>query len=255
MRQQQQEQQHCSAGGKYGTRSAQSAACISDTVQSVLHLTRFRIWNPVFNPCDCVGVLVFDDMVSWQYCRPAACTNHTPSSVPAPCSCSVPSAVSALRSSCQSALSSLRMPSTRNEEYRYTDISSLLNSALAVAPADAAVNSEQLQQLAVPEAAGSRVVLVNGTFRPELSDLSAVGEGVYVGGAAGAPADVLQQLVSALSAVRSSFAALCLRTSVAWHGMAAECITDSASWRHVSKGPPHPFSARAASGLLCIGWA
>lgn len=112
------------------------------------------------------------------------------------------------------------MPSTRNEEYRYTDISSLLNSALAVAPADAAVNSEQLQQLAVPEAAGSRVVLVNGTFRPELSDLSAVGEGVYVGGAAGAPADVLQQLVSAFSAVRSSFAALCLRTSVAWHGMA-----------------------------------
>jgi hypothetical protein len=110
------------------------------------------------------------------------------------------------------------MPSTRNEEYRYTDITSLLNSALAVAPADAAVNSEQLQQLAVPEAAGSRVVLVNGTFRPELSDLLAVGEGVYVGGAAGAPADVLQQLVSAFSAVRSSFAALCLRTSVAWHG-------------------------------------
>jgi Fe-S cluster assembly protein SufD len=88
------------------------------------------------------------------------------------------------------------MPSTRNEEYRFTDISPLLNSALAIAPADAAVNSEQLEQLAVPEAAGSRVVLVNGVFRPELSDLSAVGKGVYIGNAAGASADVLQELVS-----------------------------------------------------------
>jgi Fe-S cluster assembly protein SufD len=88
------------------------------------------------------------------------------------------------------------MPSTRNEEYRYTDISPLLNAALAPAPADAAVDTQQLEQLAVPEAAGSRVVLVNGVFRPELSDLAAVGEGVYVGGAAGAPAEAVQQLVS-----------------------------------------------------------
>jgi Fe-S cluster assembly protein SufD len=91
----------------------------------------------------------------------------------------------------------MRMPSTRNEEYRYTDISPLLNASLAIAPADAAVSSQQLEQLAVPEAAGSRVVLVNGVFRPELSDLSAVGqEGVFIGSAAGAPAEVLQELVS-----------------------------------------------------------
>lgn len=125
----------------------------------------------------------------------------------------MPSAVSALRSSCQSALSSLRMPSTRNEEYRFTDISPLLNSALAVAPADAAVNSEQLEQLTVPEAAGSRVVLVNGSFRPELSDLSAVGEGVYVGGAAGAPADVLKQLVSTTSGAMQWGWLLCCASS------------------------------------------
>lgn len=108
---------------------------------------------------------------------------------------SAPSAVSALRSSCQAALPSMRMPSTRNEEYRYTDISPLLNASLAIASADAAVNSQQLEQLAVPEAAGSRVVLVNGVFRPELSDLSAVGqEGVFIGSAADAPAEVLQEL-------------------------------------------------------------
>jgi Fe-S cluster assembly protein SufD len=88
------------------------------------------------------------------------------------------------------------MPSTRNEEYRYTDISPLLNAALVMGDADGAVDAQQLEQLAVPEAAGSRVVLVNGAFRPELSDLTALGEGVYVGSAAGAPAEVLEQLVS-----------------------------------------------------------
>lgn len=112
------------------------------------------------------------------------------------CYCSVPSAVGALQSSCQSALATLRMPSTRNEDYRYTDISPLLNASLVLASADAAVNTQQLEQLAVPEAGGSTVVLVNGAYRPDLSDLSAVPEGVYVGGSAGAPAEVLQQLVS-----------------------------------------------------------
>lgn len=112
------------------------------------------------------------------------------------CYCSVPSAVGALQSSCQSALATLRMPSTRNEDYRYTDISPLLNASLVLAHADAAVNTQQLEQLAVPEAGGSTVVLVNGAYRPDLSDLSAVPEGVYVGGSAGAPAEALQQLVS-----------------------------------------------------------
>jgi Fe-S cluster assembly protein SufD len=92
----------------------------------------------------------------------------------------------------------MRMPSTRNEEYRFTDISPLLGSSLALAPADAAVDAGMLEQLELPEAAGSRIVLVNGVFRPELSDLSALPAGCYVGGSAGAPADAVQQLVSGL---------------------------------------------------------
>ena len=38
----------------------------------------------------------------------------------------------AMRSACWTALETLRMPSTRNEEYRYTDISPLLKSSLTV---------------------------------------------------------------------------------------------------------------------------
>jgi Fe-S cluster assembly protein SufD len=88
------------------------------------------------------------------------------------------------------------MPSTRNEEYRFTDLSPVLNSSLALAPADAAVDAAMIEQLALPEAAGGRIVLVNGVFRQELSDLAALPAGCYVGGSAGAPADALQQLVS-----------------------------------------------------------
>jgi Fe-S cluster assembly protein SufD len=87
------------------------------------------------------------------------------------------------------------MPSTRNEEYRYTDISPLLSAQLTVPPADAAVDVQQVQQLMFPESAGSRVVIVNGVFRPELSDLAALPPAAYVGGSSSAPLAVLEQLV------------------------------------------------------------
>jgi Fe-S cluster assembly protein SufD len=119
-----------------------------------------------------------------------------------------PAALAGLRSSCQAALATLRMPSTRNEEYRYTDIAPLLAGSLTAAPGDAAVDAQLLETLALPEAAGSRVVLVNGTFRPELSDLGALPQGAYVGGSAGAPAEALQQLVS-----------LCVDGGLSWPGL------------------------------------
>lgn len=122
-----------------------------------------------------------------------------PARIPARCvvliACSCPE-LQKLHSNCQPALMSMRMPTTRNEDYKFTDITSLLNISLSPAPADAAVHHQLLEQLDFPEAAGSRVVVVNGAFRPELSDLSALPQGVYVGGCAGAPAEALQQLVS-----------------------------------------------------------
>lgn len=92
----------------------------------------------------------------------------------------------------------MRMPSTRNEDYRFTDISSVLNGGLAPASTGVSVDQHLLDELNFPEAAGSSVVLVDGIFRPELSDISALPSGTYVGGSAGAPSEVLQQLVSKL---------------------------------------------------------
>lgn len=113
-----------------------------------------------------------------------------------------------LRASCQPALSTMRMPSTRNEEYRFTDLTPVLSNSLALAPADAAVDAGMLEQLALPEAAGSRIVLVNGVFRQGLSDLSALPAGCYVGGSAGAPAEALQQLGVQSNARGGPFAVL-----------------------------------------------
>ena len=91
----------------------------------------------------------------------------------------------------------MRMPTVRNEEYRYTDIAALTRASLTPAARGAAVDAAVLQKLEFPECAGSRAVLVDGHLRAELSDLGALPKGTYVGGVAGAPADVLQRMVRA----------------------------------------------------------
>ncbi|KAI8464572.1 MAG: iron-sulfur cluster assembly protein [Monoraphidium minutum] len=105
-----------------------------------------------------------------------------------------PAGLAALRSSCVPALATLRVPTTRNEEYRFTDVAALTAAALAPAPAGAVVDAGLLERLHFPEAQGSTLVLVDGRLRPELSDLSALPAGVYVGPATGAPAEVLQRV-------------------------------------------------------------
>ena len=103
--------------------------------------------------------------------------------------------LSSLNTTARTALGSLRMPTTRNEDYRYTDISPLLKSTLTAAPTDTAVDASFISDLVFPEVEGSTLVMVNGRFRPELSNMGAVPEGVYIGGAEGAPAAAVEQLV------------------------------------------------------------
>jgi len=121
--------------------------------------------------------------------------------------------LSSLNTTACTALGSLRMPTTRNEDYRYTDISPLLKSTLTAAPTDAAVDAAFISDLVFPEVEGSTLVMVNGRFRPELSNMGAVPEGVYIGGAEGAPAAAVEQL-GVLSNVRGGPFAL-LNSAVA----------------------------------------
>lgn len=95
------------------------------------------------------------------------------------------------------------MPTTRNEDYRFTDISPVLKSHLHLAAPDAQVDSDFIDSLLFSEVANSTVVVVNGVFRPDLSRLSGIPEGVHIGGIRQAPANAIRQLVS--SHVRSAF--------------------------------------------------
>jgi hypothetical protein len=91
------------------------------------------------------------------------------------------------------------MPTTRNEEYRFTDVEPLTSAKLARPAAAAVVDAALLEGLRFPEAAGCVAVLVDGVLQPELSDLDGgLPRGAYVGGAAGAPAAALERLVGPL---------------------------------------------------------
>ncbi|MGI0485583.1 Fe-S cluster assembly protein SufD [Pantanalinema rosaneae CENA516] len=72
----------------------------------------------------------------------------------------------------------LAIPSTREEEWRFTDLSPLLlvnfQAATAIAPAN-------LEAWFLPEAANSRLVFVNGQYAPELSATADLPAGVTIG--------------------------------------------------------------------------
>ncbi|OKH26674.1 Fe-S cluster assembly protein SufD [Hydrococcus rivularis NIES-593] len=73
-----------------------------------------------------------------------------------------------------------RIPSKRDEEWRFTDLSDWLQISFQVAE-KATIAAGDIEGLTLPEAKQSRIVFVNGFYCPELSDVSGLPEGVYVG--------------------------------------------------------------------------
>jgi len=96
------------------------------------------------------------------------------------------------------------MPTTRNELYRYTDLAPLLTSPVSAPPApDAAALDSALAAAELPAACGTRVVIVDGRFDAERSNLSALPAAAFVGAASDAPPAVAA-LLGAQSRVRGS---------------------------------------------------
>ncbi|OYD92059.1 Fe-S cluster assembly protein SufD [Nostoc sp. 'Peltigera membranacea cyanobiont' 210A] len=73
------------------------------------------------------------------------------------------------------------IPTTREEEWRFTDLSSLRNVQFHVEMG----NFASLEFDILPEAANSRLVFVNGVFAPELSAVSDLPSGIVVSNLAG----------------------------------------------------------------------
>src|SRR6476619_4227570 len=62
----------------------------------------------------------------------------------------------------------LRVPTTRDEDWRFTDLSPLYQSALEPVRVPGVVDADALEAYAVPEA-GARLVFVDGIYAPEVS--------------------------------------------------------------------------------------
>nr|WP_290221766.1 Fe-S cluster assembly protein SufD [Trichocoleus desertorum] len=95
-----------------------------------------------------------------------------------------------LRSQAVALLQEQTFPTTRNEEWRYTDLSPLLQVELAVGDRSLAVNPEAVQAFALPEAATSRLVFVNGVYAPELSAIANLPANIFVGNLAALPEEL-----------------------------------------------------------------
>ena len=114
-----------------------------------------------------------------------------------------PCRLASLQALCVAALATARMPTTRNEEYRFTDINSLLARTLApAAPSSAA----HLDVAAVCTASSlehtpaATVVVLDGVVSKQHSHSGKLPAGVYVGSLAEAP-----QHVASLALVRHAW--------------------------------------------------
>ncbi|MEA5450620.1 Fe-S cluster assembly protein SufD [Leptolyngbya sp. CCNP1308] len=85
-----------------------------------------------------------------------------------------------VRSRAASFLNEQTWPSTRQEDWRFTDLSAMLAIDFAT-PGEAAVTEADVAELRLPETAGAQVVVVNGRVSRELSQLSGLPEGAIVG--------------------------------------------------------------------------
>lgn len=89
-----------------------------------------------------------------------------------------------LREQSASWVSRLKFPSKRDEEWRFTDLSPLLDLDFTAAKSGT-VESDTIDL--IPETAESRLVFVNGFYAPELSNTSGLPKGIYVGNLSNLP--------------------------------------------------------------------
>ena len=79
------------------------------------------------------------------------------------------------------------LPTTRDEEWRFTDLSSLRQVEFNVETPPIASRQIDITPLILPEAVHSRLVFVNGVYAPELSAVAGLPDGVVVSNLAGLP--------------------------------------------------------------------
>lgn len=98
---------------------------------------------------------------------------------------SAPQWLTNIRQEAKNWLSGLSVPTRKDEDWRFIDLSSL-TAAKFVAASE---NVEAVRQTFIPETKNSHLVFVNGIYNPKLSDLSGLPAGLYVGSLSDLPTD------------------------------------------------------------------
>ena len=87
-----------------------------------------------------------------------------------------------IREQSASWVSKLTLPTTKDEEWRFTDISSLLDLDIVIPESFAGEGEQPLGDITtIPEAEDTRLVFVNGSYAEKLSNTAGLPEGIYVG--------------------------------------------------------------------------
>ncbi|PSR15176.1 Fe-S cluster assembly protein SufD [filamentous cyanobacterium CCP3] len=97
-----------------------------------------------------------------------------------------------LRSRAEALLNEQTFPSTRDEDWRFTDLSAMLSLEFTGA-GEAAVDEAAIADLRLPETAGAQIVVVNGRVSAALSQLENLPSDVVVGSLLSHP-DLLSKL-------------------------------------------------------------
>ena len=98
---------------------------------------------------------------------------------------SAPQWLKDIRQESKSWLSSLSVPTRKDEDWRFIDLSSLTAGKFVTA----GNNVGAIRESPLPETKNSRLVFVNGIYNSELSDVSGLPEGLYVGSLDNLPAN------------------------------------------------------------------
>ena len=122
--------------------------------------------------------------------------------------------LTALREKAVESFQGLPFPTTRDEEWKYTNVAPVLRTQFRqMLDLDlSGVTAKRLESLTFPEANGSRLVFVNGIYAAELSSTSGLPPGVLVSNLAeltpGNPAGATERLGSLASYEQDAFTAL-----------------------------------------------
>lgn len=107
-------------------------------------------------------------------------------------------ALASLQQAARAALKTARMPTTRNEAYRYTDLSAIVQAEMEPAAAGALPDVSSYK---VADADRSRVVLVDGVYNAQASRVEGLPAGVVVGMLSSLTAEQQARVSSALGSV------------------------------------------------------